>query len=44
MAAATVEGAPELRDWKKEATAFVPTAVKRKKVQQLEPTTLPEDE
>ncbi|TEB05178.1 hypothetical protein FA13DRAFT_1769087 [Coprinellus micaceus] len=28
---ATVEAAPELRDFKKEATAFVPAAVKRKK-------------
>lgn len=28
---ATIEAAPELRDFKKEATAFVPTAVKRKK-------------
>jgi hypothetical protein len=28
---ATVEAAPELRDFKKEATAFVPTALKRKK-------------
>ncbi|KAF8973497.1 hypothetical protein BDZ97DRAFT_1775475 [Flammula alnicola] len=31
MAAATVFSAPQLRDFKKEATAFVPTAVKRKK-------------
>ncbi|KAF4573297.1 hypothetical protein EYR36_007808 [Pleurotus pulmonarius] len=31
MAAATVEVAPQLRDFKKEATAFVPAAVKRKK-------------
>ncbi|KAF9486336.1 hypothetical protein BDN70DRAFT_869828 [Pholiota conissans] len=31
MAAATVFAAPELRDFKKEATAFVPTVVKRKK-------------
>ncbi|KAF4611485.1 hypothetical protein D9613_004132 [Agrocybe pediades] len=31
MAAATVYSAPQLRDLKKEATAFVPTAVKRKK-------------
>ncbi|KZT74958.1 hypothetical protein DAEQUDRAFT_720148 [Daedalea quercina L-15889] len=30
-AAATVEAAPQLRDFKKEATAFVPTALKRKK-------------
>ncbi|TFK56791.1 hypothetical protein OE88DRAFT_1650255 [Heliocybe sulcata] len=30
-AAATVTAAPELRDFKKEATAFVPTALKRKK-------------
>ncbi|PPQ64086.1 hypothetical protein CVT24_008899 [Panaeolus cyanescens] len=30
-AAATVVAAPQLRDLKKEATAFVPTAVKRKK-------------
>lgn len=28
---ATIEAAPELRDFKKEATAFVPAAVKRKK-------------
>lgn len=32
MAAATVFAAPELRDLKKEATSFVPSAVKRKKV------------
>ncbi|PPQ79860.1 hypothetical protein CVT25_002916 [Psilocybe cyanescens] len=32
LAAATVFSAPQLRDFKKEATAFVPTAVKRKKV------------
>uniref|UniRef100_A0A8H7Y568 Wbp11/ELF5/Saf1 N-terminal domain-containing protein n=1 Tax=Psilocybe cubensis TaxID=181762 RepID=A0A8H7Y568_PSICU len=31
LAAATVFSAPQLRDFKKEATAFVPTAVKRKK-------------
>lgn len=31
MATATVEAAPQLRDFKKEATAFVPTALKRKK-------------
>ncbi|KAF8913247.1 WW domain binding protein 11-domain-containing protein [Gymnopilus junonius] len=31
MAAATVSAEPQLRDFKKEATAFVPTAVKRKK-------------
>ena len=31
MAAATVVAAPELRDLKKEATSFVPSAVKRKK-------------
>ena len=31
MAAATVFAAPELRDLKKEATSFVPSAVKRKK-------------
>lgn len=31
MAAATVFAAPELRDFKKEATAFIPTVVKRKK-------------
>jgi len=31
MAAATVFSAPQLRDLKKEATAFVPAAVKRKK-------------
>ena len=30
-AAATIEAAPELRDFKKEATAFVPAALKRKK-------------
>ncbi|KAH9937356.1 uncharacterized protein B0H18DRAFT_194819 [Fomitopsis serialis] len=30
-AAATVEAAPQLRDFKKEATAFVPAALKRKK-------------
>lgn len=29
--AATVFGAPQLRDLKKEATAFVPTSIKRKK-------------
>lgn len=49
MAAATIEGAPELRDLKKEATAFVPTAVKRKRAQQttsnvLPDTPLPENE
>lgn len=32
LAAATVFSAPQLRDFKKEATAFVPNAVKRKKV------------
>ena len=32
LAAATVSAAPQLRDLKREATAFVPTAVKRKKV------------
>lgn len=32
LAAATVFAAPELRDLKKEATSFVPSAVKRKKV------------
>ena len=32
MAAASVFAAPELRDLKKEATSFVPSAVKRKKV------------
>ena len=32
MAAATVFAAPELRDLKKEATSFIPSAVKRKKV------------
>jgi len=32
MAAATIFAAPELRDLKKEATSFVPSAVKRKKV------------
>ncbi|KAF9011069.1 WW domain binding protein 11-domain-containing protein [Cyathus striatus] len=31
LANATVSAAPELRDFKKEATAFVPTAIKRKK-------------
>jgi hypothetical protein len=31
MAAATVSAAPQLRDLKKEATAFIPTALKRKK-------------
>ncbi|RDB28692.1 Protein saf1 [Hypsizygus marmoreus] len=31
LAAATVFAAPQLRDFKKEATAFVPTAVKRKR-------------
>ncbi|EPQ60302.1 hypothetical protein GLOTRDRAFT_102107 [Gloeophyllum trabeum ATCC 11539] len=31
-AAATITAAPELRDFKKESTAFVPTALKRKKV------------
>ena len=31
LAAATVFAAPQLRDFKKEATAFVPTTVKRKK-------------
>lgn len=31
LAAATVIAAPQLRDFKKEATAFVPSAVKRKK-------------
>ena len=31
LAAATVFSAPQLRDFKKEATAFVPSAVKRKK-------------
>lgn len=30
-AAATIEAAPELRDFKKEATAFVPATLKRKK-------------
>ncbi|TFY67317.1 hypothetical protein EVJ58_g1694 [Rhodofomes roseus] len=30
-AAATIEAAPQLRDFKKEATAFVPAALKRKK-------------
>jgi hypothetical protein len=30
-AAATVEAAPELRDFKKEATAFVPAALRKKK-------------
>jgi hypothetical protein len=47
MAAATVEGAPELRDLKREATAFVPTAVKRKKLQPTTSNTLvgaPDDE
>jgi hypothetical protein len=32
VAAATIFAAPELRDLKKEATTFVPTAVKRRKV------------
>ncbi|KAF9535876.1 mRNA biogenesis factor-domain-containing protein [Crepidotus variabilis] len=32
MAAATVSAAPELRDLKREATEFIPSAVKRKKV------------
>lgn len=32
LAAATVFSAPQLRDFKKEATAFIPSAVKRKKV------------
>jgi hypothetical protein len=31
LSAATVSAAPQLRDLKKEATAFVPTALKRKK-------------
>ena len=31
VAAATVSAAPQLRDFKKEATAFVPTSIKRKK-------------
>lgn len=31
MAAATVYSAPQLRDFKKEATAFVPSVIKRKK-------------
>lgn len=31
MSAATVFAAPELRDFKKEATSFVPAALKRKK-------------
>lgn len=31
MAAATISAEPQLRDFKKEATAFVPAAVKRKK-------------
>jgi hypothetical protein len=31
IASATVSAAPQLRDLKKEATAFVPTALKRKK-------------
>lgn len=31
MAAATVFAAPELRDFKKEATAFMPSSLKRKK-------------
>ena len=31
LGAATVSAAPQLRDFKKEATAFVPTALKRKK-------------
>lgn len=45
MAAATIEGAPELRDLKKEATAFIPTAVKRKKVQSATVAPpLPDDE
>jgi hypothetical protein len=32
LGAATVSAAPQLRDFKKEATAFVPTALKRKKL------------
>lgn len=32
LAAATVSAAPELRDFKKEATAFMPSSLKRKKV------------
>ncbi|KAG5647671.1 hypothetical protein DXG03_008394 [Asterophora parasitica] len=32
LAAATVFAAPELRDFKKEATSFVPTTIKRKKL------------
>jgi len=32
MVAATIEAAPELRDLKREATAFVPAAVKRRKL------------
>jgi hypothetical protein len=31
LGAATVSAAPQLRDFKKEATAFVPTTLKRKK-------------
>ncbi len=31
MAAATIEAAPELRDLKKEAVTFVPTAVRKKR-------------
>jgi hypothetical protein len=31
LGAATVSAAPQLRDFKKEATAFIPTALKRKK-------------
>jgi hypothetical protein len=37
MAAATVFAAPELRDLKKEATAFIPTVVKRKKAAPVGP-------
>ena len=32
LGAATVSAAPQLRDFKKEATAFVPTALKRRKL------------
>ncbi|EIW86936.1 hypothetical protein CONPUDRAFT_161566 [Coniophora puteana RWD-64-598 SS2] len=37
VAAATVSAEPELRDFKKEATAFVPASLKRKKVGQTGP-------
>ncbi|KAF8167480.1 hypothetical protein B0H34DRAFT_682014 [Crassisporium funariophilum] len=39
MAAATVFAAPQLRDFKKEATSFVPTAVKRKRPAGSDPST-----